>query len=185
MQWTIADPHLCPRTSGHYANITRYENRPDDWDELFRRRWNETVGDDDLVVVLGDFALASKEFTAEWVSSLKGRKHLLLGNHDGNRNRMLEAGFEKVYGSRKQSTYPDATTGRTQFWMPWETEGGVRVALSHAPLAELPAGCVLNYHGHIHANGYSPMMGGQRPWHRNVSVEVVDWTPVPLVSRWG
>lgn len=185
MEFTIADSHFCPRGSGHYANITRYESRPDGWDDLIVENWNATVGPADLVVVLGDFALASKEFTAEMLARLAGRKILLLGNHDGNRNRMLEAGFEEVHGSRKQSTYPDPSTGRTQFWMPWETEGGVRVALSHAPLAELPAGCLLNYHGHIHSNGYPAAMGGQRPWHRNVSVEAVGYRPVPLVSRWG
>lgn len=183
MQWATSDPHLCPRGSGHYANITRYENRPEGWDELFVRRWNETVGKGDTVVVAGDFALASLEFTRDRVGELNGYKVLVLGNHDGNRSRMLAAGFDEVYGSRSGAKYGDPEKGTSQFWMPWTTDDGYKVAISHAPLAKLPPGCMLNFHGHIHSNGYPEFMGGQRPWHRNVSVDVTNWTPVPLSYR--
>ena len=46
--------------------------------------WNETVGPDDEVWHLGDFALGPPpERLAELLSGLNGRKHLIIGNNDG------------------------------------------------------------------------------------------------------
>src|SRR5437763_16602672 len=46
-------------------------------------RWNETVGPDDVVWHLGDFAIRQKpEMVAEILARLRGRKHLVTGNND-------------------------------------------------------------------------------------------------------
>lgn len=60
-------------------------------------RWNARVSSSDTVVHLGDFALASRERTAELLGVLNGYKVLLLGNHDRSRTAMLDCGFDEVY----------------------------------------------------------------------------------------
>lgn len=64
--------------------------------------WNETVGPEDTVYYLGDFALQSK-LVPEWLPRLSGKKHLISGNHDACHSGdpkwvqyYLDAGFETV-----------------------------------------------------------------------------------------
>jgi calcineurin-like phosphoesterase family protein len=45
------------------------------------QKWNETVKDDDDVYVLGDLMLGSTA-GIEFIKQLKGRLHIVLGNHD-------------------------------------------------------------------------------------------------------
>ena len=70
---------------GH-KNIIRFDNRPfntvEEMDRALIKRWNAKVHDDDLVYVLGDISWYDDEKTAEILSSLKGRKILIKGNHD-------------------------------------------------------------------------------------------------------
>ena len=47
-----------------------------------KTRWNERVTDDDDVYILGDMAWGASEEAIAWIATLKGRKHLVLGNHD-------------------------------------------------------------------------------------------------------
>ena len=101
-----ADLHL-----GH-RNIIEYCQRPfagvDEMDAALVDGWNETVSDDDEVIVLGDFALGRLADTLAMTSLLRGRKVLLAGNHDrcwsGHRKgveqatrRYLDAGFDSVW----------------------------------------------------------------------------------------
>ena len=59
-------------------------------------RWNETVGPDDVVWHLGDFAIRQKpEVVAEILARLHGHKHLLTGNNDPPATIELE-GWESV-----------------------------------------------------------------------------------------
>jgi calcineurin-like phosphoesterase family protein len=103
--WFTADLHF-----GH-RNIIDYTSRPFDDIETMNRAlldgWNQTVADDDVVWVLGDFALGKLADTLPLVSELRGRKILLAGNHDrcwfghGRRSegwteRYLDAGFDKI-----------------------------------------------------------------------------------------
>mgnify|MGYP001178130047 CR=1 FL=1 len=47
--------------------------------------WNNTVSKKDIVYILGDVSMASKENTErKFLSKLNGTKHLILGNHDNN-----------------------------------------------------------------------------------------------------
>ena len=104
--WFTADLHL-----GH-ANIIRYCNRP--WPDVdamnagLVERWNDTVGDDDTVWVLGDLAMGPIDASLALVGSLRGRKLLLAGNHDrcwaghGDRalawvDRYVAAGFAEIH----------------------------------------------------------------------------------------
>lgn len=71
----------------HYfhKNIIRYCDRPfgsaTHMNEEMIRRFNEVVGDDDVVYHLGDFSL-DKGKVYNILSQLKGTHHLISGNHD-------------------------------------------------------------------------------------------------------
>ena len=83
MLYFISDQHF-----GH-SNIIKYCNRPFDDviqnAEFMYRSYQETVTDDDVVVFLGDIALFrsnTKIPLQNMFKSMKGKKFLVLGNHD-------------------------------------------------------------------------------------------------------
>lgn len=52
------------------------------------QKWNETVEDDDDIYVLGDLMLGDSN-NIEFIKQLKGKIHIVLGNHDtANREKM-------------------------------------------------------------------------------------------------
>lgn len=182
MIWFTADHHF-----GH-TNIKKYENRPDNWVDIAINHWNEVVADDDFVVHLGDFALSKIDYAKMICDELKGTKIIILGNHDRGKNAMREIGFLDALGSRKRAKYGD-----NQFWQKfqepesfldnYQSNFAWYLALSHAPLKELPQDCRFNLHGHIHSNPY-PAEIGQKPWHVHVGVDVRDYYPVSLEEIW-
>lgn len=70
---------------GH-KNIIKYENRNyntvEEMDEDFIKKWNNKVNNNDLVYILGDFSWYKPEKTMEILKRLKGKKVLIIGNHD-------------------------------------------------------------------------------------------------------
>lgn len=79
MDYFIADTHF-----GH-RNIIRFCDRPfpdaETMDRALIANWNERVNDDDRVYILGDLLYRCVD-PIGILSQLKGRKHLLVGNHD-------------------------------------------------------------------------------------------------------
>src|SRR5919201_244454 len=64
--------------------------------ETLVERWNETVGPDDVVWHLGDFAIRQRsEIVTELLARLNGCKHLVAGNNDPSATRELD-GWESV-----------------------------------------------------------------------------------------
>lgn len=45
-------------------------------------RWNRGVGPDDVVWVLGDYAMGDRSHGLGYLSRLAGKKRLVTGNHD-------------------------------------------------------------------------------------------------------
>lgn len=121
-------------------------------------RWNETVGPDDEVWHLGDFAIRQPQaVVAELLARLHGRKHLLTGNNDPPATTELE-GWESV------QPYAEITA---------ET---VSLVLCHYPFRTwrgMGKGW-LNLHGHCH--------GRLKPQTRqfDVGVDVWGFRPVTL-----
>ena len=80
MNYYISDLHF-----GH-ANAIKFDARPfgdvEEMDRVMIERWNETVCDDDVVYIVGDFCYRSGRSAAWYLSQLKGHKHLVVGNHD-------------------------------------------------------------------------------------------------------
>lgn len=159
--WVISDTHF-----GH-ENIIRYCNRPfknrHEMDAAIVSNWNEAVQDHDIVYHLGDVYFPGgnePDYFWKLLKSLKGRKRLVLGNHDDLPNKALYAHFQKIVA--------------------WRHFGGeYNCILTHMPLhiesSVFPdEGKPFNVHGHIH-NNKSPTNK-----HINVSVEQTNYYPVDL-----
>lgn len=89
--WFTSDTHF-----GHKHILKYSTNRQSDMglslddqdmmkkhDAMLIQRWNETVKKKDTVYILGDFSFASPEETRKILEKLNGKKHLIIGNHDG------------------------------------------------------------------------------------------------------
>jgi calcineurin-like phosphoesterase family protein len=129
-------------------------------DEAMVARWRETVADDDEVWHLGDFAVRQPAARmASLIARLPGRKHLILGNNDGETTAALE-GWASV-----------------RHYAELELEGTLFV-LCHYPLRSWNrmARGAINLHGHSH--------GRLRPLPRqvDVGVDVFDFRPVALTE---
>ena len=123
---------------GH-ANIIKYCNRPfssvEEMNDALIRNWNNTIGKEDRVFFLGDFALGSKERVIEWGRMLQGRKVFIYGNHDHQKPKVYyDAGFEHVsrWPIVIQNTY---LLSHAPFSLPWN---------------ERYTGPLINIHGHVH-----------------------------------
>ena len=155
-RYLIADTHF-----GH-ARIMEYENRPfenvEAMDAKISENWNSVVHRDDIVFVLGDVSFYPKEKTTEIISKLKGRKFLILGNHDTGRSETFwkYAGFEFV------SRYSICVDNF--YW------------LSHEPMYLCSSMPYVNIHGHIHNNIMSTEK--QPNQYVNVSVERIGYKPI-------
>lgn len=87
--WEIGDGENVYFTSDtHFSHkaIIGYCERPfdtvEDMDEELIKRWNETVGEDDIVFHLGDFCFSGPQRWNQILKRLNGRKYLIIGNHD-------------------------------------------------------------------------------------------------------
>lgn len=70
---------------GH-ANIIKYCERPftsvPEMDEIMIVKWNNVVGFDDTVFVLGDYAMGDRKNGLSYLTRMNGTKVLINGNHD-------------------------------------------------------------------------------------------------------
>lgn len=94
--WLIGDTHF------NHKKVIEYCNRPfrsvEEMNETLIKNWNGCVGKQDIVYMMGDFALCGKDKIIEIGQQLKGRKIIILGNHDGaSRDTYFAAGFEYIY----------------------------------------------------------------------------------------
>jgi calcineurin-like phosphoesterase family protein len=154
--FVISDTHF-----GH-ANILNFKglnNEPlrvfDDvnhMDEYMIERWNSVVTPQDKIYHLGDVLVKGSDWTK--LGRLNGHKRLLLGNHDYPNMRLYQPYFEDIYSTRLLD----------------------KLLLSHIPIHPLSLGkAIANVHGHVHNNVGPDHFGKQ---YVNVSVEVVDYTPI-------
>lgn len=132
--WVTSDTHF------NHKNILVYEaaNRPfadkQEMDAALIERWNSKVGQNDIVIHLGDFAFANASKISEIASQLNGKIYLLLGNHDRVRKFDWNSlGFTKVISE------------------PFLLDG--KFIFSHEPLVHVPDGKV-NVFGHVHGSDH-------------------------------
>ncbi len=155
--WIISDTHF------FHENIGRYCNRPENWQELIIKNWNDLVSPDEPVLHLGDFALGKKSNFDLLTAILNGRLFLIQGNHD-----------------RLSQTYCQAhgvTLIKNSLLV--EIEDRVKLIFSHRPIVPLEDGWV-NLHGHIHNVPPPPEGSNLGSNHINMSVELRDYRPLRL-----
>ena len=152
--WIISDTHF------FHENIGRYCNRPENWQELIIKNWNDLISLDESVLHLGDFALGKKSNFELLTGSLNGRLFLIQGNHD-----RLSQSFCEAHG---------VTLIKNSFMV--ELENQMKLIFSHRPIVPLEDGWV-NLHGHIHNDPQPPEGSNLGPDHINMSVEVREYRP--------
>jgi len=120
-------------------------------DAALLQNWNETVGVDDEVWVLGDLG---KSFKGK-VATLNGRKNLIPGNIDDISSVMSSGLFQTVKIAH------------------WHTD---KLLLTHIPVHpdELKWGSLRNVHGHTHERVIDD------PRYLCVSVDQTDFRPISL-----
>ena len=88
----------------HYGhkNVLAFDNRkfPDieTHDNTLIQNWNNAVGYEDVVYILGDISWHNTSKTLEIFNQLNGNIHLIIGNHDGKllKNRELRNRFCEI-----------------------------------------------------------------------------------------
>lgn len=133
MNYFISDLHF-----GH-KNCLAFDNRPftdiETHDNTIINNWNNVVGIDDDVYILGDISWYNTTKTIEIFKALNGNKHLIKGNHDNKllKNRELQLLFVEICDYKELSL-----------------ENGKGIVLSHYPMP-----CFKNhYYGWFHLYGH-------------------------------
>lgn len=166
MTYYTSDLHL-----GH-ANVISHCDRPfadaDEMDAALIQNWNAKVHRNDTVYIVGDFLFRAKRPAEEYLSELKGKKHLIIGNHD--KYWMKKVNLEKWFESVSLMLFVH-DSGRT-------------ATLCHYPMMSWPGmskGGFMVY-GHIHNNtnaDYWPLIAS-RSQMLNAGVDINSFEPVSL-----
>ena len=136
MTYFTADLHL-----GH-DNVIRFCNRPFEtvleMDEVLIANWNAVIKGNDDIYILGDLFYRNKESAEEAIKRLKGKKHLILGNHDKRWTKTVDL-----------SKYFVEITN----FLTYKCDG-VKYTLCHYPMLSWPGRGNGGYmiHGHNHNN---------------------------------
>ena len=118
--------------------------------------WNKTVNDYDIVYHLGDVYFDKGH---EILPRLKGRKRLILGNHDNGKSEFIQKHFQKV--------------------LMWREFEEFNCVLTHVPIHE--SGLYkrkYNLHGHVHRGSHRGLIEDER--YINCCVEVHNYTPLAI-----
>ncbi|QGH74700.1 metallophophesterase [Bacteriophage DSS3_PM1] len=169
--WVISDTHFGHENILTFKDSVGKPQRPfktvEEMNEYMVDRWNSVVAPGDYVYHLGDVFFGPKEdFSLVW-SRLKGKKRLIVGNHDDipwlvtNRDKNNAKFFQKI--------------------ALWRMLKDFNALLTHVPVdpstvreKRFEGVRMLNVHGHIHSNP-SPTWD-----HYCVSVEQINYTPMNL-----
>src|SRR5271157_4984382 len=121
-RWVISDTHL-----GHSA-IQKHCRRPADVDAIITKNCKRLIGQDDIVIHIGDVAFGFFDLR-EWFKDMPGRWALVRGNHDARSiSWYMEHGFVFACDALEMSG----------------------CYFTHEPSEFLPEGCQYNVHGHLH-----------------------------------
>lgn len=157
---------------GH-NNIIRYCNRPfntvSEHDEVLINNWNKTVGANDTVFHLGDFAFCGSDKMSEILSRLNGHIILIKGNHDHFQNSILSK-FEECYSQLHIEI------------------GKKSVYLNHYPFLTYSGmyrnNAVIQLYGHVHSGPLSTSgkdlskLSITSPYQLEVGVDNFNYTPI-------
>ncbi|RVG70873.1 metallophosphoesterase [Sinorhizobium meliloti] len=146
-----ADLHLGHHGILRHCSATRPYGTVEDMDRAIVERINERVSKDDLLYVVGDFALSGDaEYVRHLFNAINGRKVLILGNHDLDSK------------GRISKTIRD---------LPWDippthaletTDEGCHIYLHHYGCRVWPRHLRGSYHLFGHSHGGLPPLGRSR-----------------------
>lgn len=71
-------------------------NSIDEMNEEYVKRWNNLITDEDDVYVLGDLMLGDNNIGIHYLSQLKGKIHIVFGNHDTTTRREIYKNLSNV-----------------------------------------------------------------------------------------
>ncbi|QYF97093.1 hypothetical protein [Microbacterium sp. PAMC21962] len=187
VDFVTADTHFS------HARISELADRPfatvNEMNEELVRRWNDTVGADDVVLHLGDVALGPIEESIGLTAQLNGRRFLVPGNHDrvspATQSKRAIERFVPLYEAAGWAILPEVIEG---------TRHGYRLFASHYPYrgdsqdtdrhtSHRPRwddGIPL-LHGHTHAHDHGP---DGHQFH--VGLDAHDYAPIPftVIDAW-
>lgn len=156
---------------GH-ENVIKHCNRPfasvEDMERVLIDNWNSVVSDDDVVYIAGDFSYRSASSMKPILKALKGKKHLVLGNHD-----------RKWFKNIDPQEFFESVSSLTEI-----NDGKAHVTLCHYPMCSWHRsmrGAFL-VHGHIHNNIHrdSAFIYLKDKKALNAGVDVNNFTPCTL-----
>ena len=160
-------------TSDHHfghRNILRLCKRPfssiEEMDEVLIDNWNRKVHRNDIVYIMGDLMFRNEKPAEYYLERLKGKKHLLVGNHDGRWMKTVDL-----------PTYVESVAMMQTF-----SDGQHKITGCHYPMMTWPSAGLNGYmvYGHIHANtdaAYWPLILSM-PKMLNAGVDINGYSPV-------
>lgn len=84
----------------HFGCQNKYEGRTLEYDKLIKENWNRVVHNNDNVYILGDIGREGGnkeiEYLCEIISTLKGNKILIQGNHEKLKDSRLRQLFTEI-----------------------------------------------------------------------------------------
>lgn len=159
--FVVSDTHIGHRNIIRFTDSNDQRIRPfeslDDMHSTLLNNWNSVVSDDDIVYHLGDVGF-HKADTADFLSNAKGKKHLILGNHDNFPMSFYEGYFNSIKVSKR-----------------FTLSNGTKLMLSHYPIHDFSIQQFdINVHGHIH----DKIIPNNK--YKNVSVENIAFMPIEI-----
>jgi len=145
---------------GH-ENIINFCDRPypdaDTMNECIMDNFNETVGEDDISIWVGDVGFLSTTKLNQILGYLHGYKILVIGNHDFKGKKLRNLAFDEKH------------------LLLQVTKKNIDMVFTHYPMENLPYPFI-NIHGHIHNIIKNSLQ------HINVSVEMpyINYKPIQL-----
>ena len=165
-RYFISDTHFGHANILHFPGLYGIGVRPgftavEEMNEIMIERWNAVVGENDKIYHLGDCCMGGIKTVETILPRLKGKKRLILGNHDNVIGHQLWRFFDKIVVSQKFE------------------EMGRKFLATHIPVHDTSidkAGVEFCVHGHLHEK---PDVS---PYHLNISVEQTDYAPIHILE---
>lgn len=145
-QYFTADHHF-----GHALMLTmRPFSTTDEMDRALIDAWNATVREDDIVWHLGDFSYCDVDRTRAIFNQLKGRKRLILGNHDLDNRGNVRKTLVDLAWDQPPTHYAECK------------QAGERIILNHYAMRTWSASCHGSWHFYGHSHGRLSNYGRSR-----------------------
>lgn len=169
MNYYISDPHW-----GH-QNVLGFDGRPfstiEENDAVLIDNWNNAVGIDDDVYILGDISWHNSTKTIGILKQLNGNKHLIKGNHDHKllKNAKLRDQFVEIC-NYKEITFDD----------------GCGLVLCHYPIITFRNHYYgwWHFYGHVHNTWEYSLVEKARKQSINMSENPLNMINVGAMMPW-